>query len=120
MGAVHLQQYLDGYSSIPTIGTLFVLNFAAAMVVGVGLLLPIQRTRVGTAGVVLLSITGVAMAATAIVFLMISERTPLFGFTETGYGTPIVVALIAEGIAVLLLGAHLLALLSGSGRRRAG
>jgi hypothetical protein len=117
MGAVHLQQYLHAYSSVPTIGTLFVLNFAGAVIIGVGLLLPIQRGRAGTTGVALLAIAGVGMAATSIVFLLISEHTSLFGFMETGYGTPILVALISEGIAVLLLGAYLLTLRSGPGRR---
>ena len=30
VGAVHLQQYEDLYSAIPTIGNLFVVNFIAA------------------------------------------------------------------------------------------
>src|SRR5207253_7731525 len=40
VGAVHLQQYLTLYSAIPTIGTLFVLNFAGATAIGLGLLAP--------------------------------------------------------------------------------
>jgi hypothetical protein len=112
-GGVHLQQYVSAhYSAIPTIGTLFMLNFIGAVVVGVGLLIPIERTRLGVSGVVLLSIAGVAMSATAIAFLLISEHTPLFGFMESGYRTPVLVALISEG-----LGAHLLALLSASRHR---
>src|SRR5947208_15332425 len=42
VGAVHLQQYDDLYSAIPTIGTLFVLNFVAATLLGVGLLVPFE------------------------------------------------------------------------------
>jgi hypothetical protein len=38
VGAIHLQQYLKLYSAIPTIGTLFVLNFAGATAIGLGLL----------------------------------------------------------------------------------
>src|SRR5215207_2769199 len=41
VGAVHLQQYDDLYSAIPTIGTLFVLNFVGATVLSVGLLAPL-------------------------------------------------------------------------------
>jgi hypothetical protein len=110
MGALHLQQYLGAeYSAIPTIGTLFVLNFAGSVVVALGLLLPIERIggRLGAVAVTLLALGGLAMAAAAIVFLLISESTPIFGFMETGYRTPIVVALVAEGAAVLLLGAYL-------------
>src|SRR5204862_1392609 len=43
VGAVHLQQYDYLYSAIPTIGTLFLLNFAGAMALGLGLLAPIER-----------------------------------------------------------------------------
>ena len=35
----------------------------------------------------------------------ISESTPLFGFRESGYRLPIALALGAEGLAVLCLGA---------------
>ena len=41
VGAVHLQQYDYLYSTIPTIGTLFLLNFAGATVIGLGLLAPV-------------------------------------------------------------------------------
>jgi hypothetical protein len=112
MGATHLQQYLGAaYSSIPTIGTLFLLNFAGALVIALGLLLPLERllSRHGAALVSLLAVGGVVMAATSIAFLLISEGTPLFGFMETGYRTPIVVALIAEAAAVILLGAYSIA-----------
>jgi hypothetical protein len=34
----------------------------------------------------LLALGGIGLAATAFVFLFISERTPLFGFMEPGYG----------------------------------
>src|SRR3954453_18364919 len=43
VGAVHLQQYDMLYSAIPTIGTLFVLNFAGATAIGLGLLAPLER-----------------------------------------------------------------------------
>ena len=42
VGAVHLQQYLYLYSAIPTIGTLFVLNFVGATAIGLGLLAPVE------------------------------------------------------------------------------
>src|SRR4051812_8459621 len=41
-GAVHIQQYyVQDYSAIPTIGTLFFLNFVAAVVIAVGLIAPL-------------------------------------------------------------------------------
>jgi hypothetical protein len=43
-GADHLYEYTaTGFSTIPTIGTLFLLNFIAATIVGAGLLLPLRR-----------------------------------------------------------------------------
>jgi hypothetical protein len=119
MGALHLQQYLDAeYQSIPTIGTLFVLNFAGAVVLGLVLLAPTERisARLGTRAVGLAALLGAGMAATSIAFLLISEHTPLFGFMEAGYSTPIMVALIAEAVAVLALVAYLISALATSRR----
>jgi hypothetical protein len=112
VGVVHLQQYLALYSAIPTIGVLFVLNFAGATAIGLGLLAPVERLLGRRGGVIqmLLALAGVALAATSFVFLLISERTPLFGFMEPGYDpTAIVASRIAEGAMVLLLGGFLAA-----------
>jgi hypothetical protein len=110
VGALHLQQYFSLYSAIPTIGTLFVLNFAGATAIGIGLLTPVERLpgRVGRAAPALLALGGIALAATAFVFLYISERTPLFGFMEPDYDpTAILTVRIAEAATVLLLGGFL-------------
>jgi hypothetical protein len=112
VGAVHLQQYVELYSDIPTIGTLFVLSFVGATVTGLGLLAPLERLlgRLGGTLVVLLALAGVAQAATAFVFLYISERTPLFGFQEPGYDPEaILTARITEAATVVLLSAFLAA-----------
>jgi hypothetical protein len=110
VGAVHLQQYHTIYSAIPTIGTLFVLNFAGATAIGVGLLAPVERVlgRFGDAVVGLLALGGIGLAATSFVFLLVSERTPLFGFMEPGYDpTAILAARAAEVAAVVFLGVFL-------------
>jgi hypothetical protein len=110
VGAVHLQQYLKLYSSVPTIGTLFILNFAGATVVGLALLAPLERLpgRFGGAAVALFAAGGIALAASSFVFLFVSERTPLFGFMEPGYDpAAITAARISEVAAVALLGAFL-------------
>jgi hypothetical protein len=110
MGAVHLQQYIRLYSEVPAIGTLFVLNFVGATAVGLALLVPLERAA-GNAGRLLASLlaaAGLAMAAVAFAFLLISERTPLFGFQEPGYDpTAIAAARGAEIAAVVFLGAFL-------------
>jgi hypothetical protein len=117
VGAVHLQQYLDIYHAIPTIGTLFVLNFAGATAIGLALLAPIERVlgRLGDALVALLALGGIGIAATSFVFLLVSERTPLFGFMEPGYDpTAILAVRIAEVATVGLLGGFLATRLAAS------
>jgi hypothetical protein len=112
VGAVHLQQYFVLYSAIPTIGMLFVLNFAGATAVGLGLLAPVERLpgRLGSVAPVLLSVAGIGLAATAFVFLFISERTPLFGFMEPGYDPAAILASrVAEVVTVLFLSGYLAA-----------
>jgi hypothetical protein len=109
VGAVHLQQYSTLYSEIPTIGTLFVLNFLGATAIGLGLLAPVERLlgRWGGPALALLSLGGIALAATAFVFLLISERTPLFGFMEPGYDPQaIMFARVTEVATVALLGTY--------------
>jgi hypothetical protein len=112
VGAVHLQQYFALYSSNPTIGTLFVLNFVGATVIGLGLLAPVERLHDRPRGVppALLALGGIGLAATAFVFLLISERTPLFGFMEPGYDPAAILASrVAEAVAVLSLAGFLVA-----------
>jgi len=110
-GAVHLHLYSGRYSAIPTIGTLFVLNFAGATALGLALLGPIERIggrRYGAALLLLVALAGVALAGSSFVFLLISEHTPLFGFREPGYDPPAMAASRgAEIAAVVLLGLFL-------------
>lgn len=118
VGAVHLQQYEYLYSTIPTIGTLFLLNFAGATVLGLGLLAPVERLlgRLGGAVVGLLALGGAVQAGTTFVFLLISDRTPLFGFMEPGYDPPALMASrVAELVTVALLGGFLVARFAGRG-----
>jgi hypothetical protein len=112
VGAVHLQQYNYLYSSIPTIGTLFLLNFVGATAIGLGLLAPVERMlgRLGSAAVALLSLGGIGLSASAFVFLLVAERTPLFGFQEPGYDpTAIMAARVSEIVAVVALTVYLAA-----------
>jgi hypothetical protein len=112
VGVVHLEEYANLYSTIPTIGILFLLNFAGATVLALALLCPVERWagRRGGAVVALAALGGVALAATSFVSLAISERTSLFGFHEPGYDpTGIAVSRVAEVAAVVLLAAYLIA-----------
>ena len=107
VGAVHLQQYIGGgYSVLPTIGPLFLLNAIAAGVVAIGLLAPIERMlgdRQADLAIGLLSVVALAIAVGSLVALFIAESQPLFGFMENGYDTPILIAIAAEGLTTILL-----------------
>jgi hypothetical protein len=108
VGIDHLQQYLGAaYSVIPTIGTLFVLNFAASTVVAVALFLPVERAgRYGTRVLGCLAALGIGVAVGSLAALLVSEHTPLFGFMEYGYRQAIVISIALEGVASVLLGAY--------------
>ena len=110
-GAIHLYEFEHFYSQIPTIGTLFVLNFLGAIAIGLGLLAPIEWIggRHASTLLILLALAGIALATVAFAFLLISQQTPLFGFKEPGYDpTGIDAVRAAEVATVIFLGAFLL------------
>jgi hypothetical protein len=112
VGVVHIwQYYVDSYSVIPTIGTLFALNFAAAVVVALGLVAPLQRfsRRWGRAPLALLAAGGVGIAVGSLAGLEVSETTGLFGFMESGYRGAIVLSIALEVAAIVFLTAFLVA-----------
>jgi hypothetical protein len=107
VGVDHYYAYsVDDYSVVPTIGTLFLLNFISASVIGLLLLAPVKRIfhRVGTPVLELATLSGFGIAATSLAALLISEQTPLFGFMESNYRPAILVALASETAATLCLG----------------
>jgi hypothetical protein len=110
VGIDHIQQYIGAeYSVIPTIGTLFVLNFAAATVVAIALFLPIERAgRHGRQILGCLAALGIGVAAGSLAALLVSEHTPLFGFMEYGYRQAIVISIALESVTSVLLGAYLI------------
>ena len=112
VGIDHIEQYyVDFYSVIPTIGTLFALNFGSATVVALGLLEPLERLpgRWGTAALALLAISGIGIAAGSLAGLLISENGGLFGFMEQGYREAIVLSIVLEVATIILLGLFLAA-----------
>jgi hypothetical protein len=112
VGLDHLEQFsVDHYSAIPTIGTLFALNFASAVLVAGGLLAPAQRMR-GRArriALPLLSLGAIGVAAGSLAGLLVSENTGLFGFMETGYRPAIVLSIALDVATIVLLTVHLAA-----------
>jgi hypothetical protein len=103
VGGVHIQQYavLD-YRVIPTIGPLFLLNFIGGTVLGLYFLIPAGR-HAGRFRLLIDAVAALAgwlLAAGALVGLLVSEHTPLFGFMENGYRFAIVFAIFSEGVAI--------------------
>ena len=118
-GVAHIEQYtVDSYSTVPTIGTLFLLNFIAAIVIAVGLVAPLRRItgRYSDAVRGLFAAGGIGLAVLSLAGLFVSETSGLFGFVEHGYRMAIVVAIAVEAAATLFLVAFLLA--NGTGLRK--
>ncbi|HXO10027.1 MAG TPA: hypothetical protein VN880_18435 [Solirubrobacteraceae bacterium] len=106
IGGVHYQQYHYAfYSSIPTIGPLFVLNFISATALGLFLIVPV-RSWLGRRGKLLdqlAALAGIGVATGGLVALLISEQTPLFGFMEHGYRFVIVLTIASDAVAIAML-----------------
>ena len=113
VGAVHAQQYYDAYFSyVPTIGTLFLLSFIGAGIVGVALLAPVRKLgrRLGDLILALASIGAIGIAVGTFVSLLVSEYRPLFGFMESGYRLAVVLTFVFDGLTTLFLGVFLLSI----------
>ena len=104
VGADHYYEYsVDQYSVLPTIGTLFLLNFISATALGLLLLAPLNRLfhRFAGAALEICAAAGFGVAATSLAALLVSEQTPLFGFMESNYRPAILVAIASEAAAAL-------------------
>jgi hypothetical protein len=107
VGGIHAQQYYYAYFYVvPTIGTLFLLSFIGAGVVGATLLAPVRLLgrRAGDLILTLAALGGISIAVGTFVSLLISEYTPLFGFMESGYRLAIVLTLVFDVLSTAFLG----------------
>jgi hypothetical protein len=110
VGVVHAQQYYDAYFSVvPTIGTLFLLSFIGAGIVGTVLIAPVRLLGrvVGDAALVVAALGAIGIAVGTFVSLLISEYTPLFGFMESGYRLAVVLTLVFDVMTTVFLSAFL-------------
>jgi hypothetical protein len=113
VGAVHAQQYYDAYFSVvPTIGTLFLLSFIGAGIVGVTLFAPVRRLGplAGDLILALSALGAIGIAVGTLVSLLISEYAPLFGFMESGFRLAVVLTLLFDGLTMAFLCLFLLAI----------
>jgi hypothetical protein len=107
VGVDHYYEYSVGqYSVLPTIGTLFLLNFISATFFGLLLLVPFKRVfrHLAWAAMMIAASSGFGVAATSLVALLVSEQTRLFGFMELNYRPAILVAIASEAAAAVCLG----------------
>ena len=97
------------FSTVPTIGTLFLLNFIAATAVAVGLVLPWGRiaSRYADRVRAVLAVSAIGIAASSLIGLWVSESSSLFGFTDYGFRPAIIVAIAAESLVIVALTAYL-------------
>ena len=96
-GAIHLDLYLTGYNSIPTIGPLFLLQIIAAFVLAIAI--PLTGLRLAYAA-------GALFAIGVLGGYLLSLKVGLFGFTEVRTTAGIVAAIIdVAAFAVLGCGA---------------
>ncbi len=100
-GAIHLDLYLTGYRSIPTIGPLFLLQIIAAFVLAVAIL--VTRHWLAAAA-------GAGFAASTLGGYLLSLKVGLFGFTEVRTTAGIVAAIIDVAAFAVLATAVTLAL----------
>jgi hypothetical protein len=105
-GVLHVEQYYaEDYSTIPTIGTLFFLNFVSSVVIAVGLVAPLRRIAGRHADAIrsLFAVGGIGLGALSLAALFVSESSGLFGFVEFARGGAITLAIVAEAAAVVFL-----------------
>jgi hypothetical protein len=122
-GVDHFEQYyVDDYSTVPTIGTLFFLNFVSAVTVAAALIAPLGRIagRYADAIRAVMAVSGIGIAVLSLAGLFVSETTGLFGFVEHGYRMAIMLAIVAEVAATIFLVIFLAANGTGVQKIRAG
>ncbi len=104
-GAIHLDLYLTGYRTIPTIGWLFLLQVIAAFGLGLAVLAIPSRFAIASR---LAAVAGAGFALATLGGYLLSVWTGLFGFKEVRT-TAGIVAGVVEVIAFVVLAALALA-----------
>jgi hypothetical protein len=102
VGLDHLEQSaVDHYAEIPTIGTLFVVNFVLATLIACALAAPPER--LGRRPEIVLRVSGISVAVGSLAGLYLSEHGGLFGFTEAGYRPAILISITLELTTIVCL-----------------
>jgi hypothetical protein len=97
IAGVHLQQYIDFISEVPTVGVLFLLNAAGGAALVLALLSDDRPLR-------LLAVVGsIGLAAGSLISIAIALSGSFFGYREPVLRLPIVIAILAEAVAIPVL-----------------
>jgi predicted lipoprotein with Yx(FWY)xxD motif len=99
--AIHLDLYLTGYRTIPTIGWLFLLQVIAAFGLGLAVL-AIPRRLAGGVPARLAAAAGAGFALATLGGYLLSVWTGLFGFKEVRTGAGIAAGLVEVAAFVVL------------------
>jgi predicted lipoprotein with Yx(FWY)xxD motif len=100
--AIHLDLYLTGYRTIPTIGWLFLLQVIAAFGLGLAVLATPSRLAAGVPARRLAAAAGAGFALATLGGYLLSVWTGLFGFKEVRTGAGIAAGLIEVAAFVAL------------------
>jgi hypothetical protein len=97
IAGVHFEQYVDFMSEVPTVGVLFLLNAAGGAGLACALLSRERQLR-------LLAVVGaIGLAAGSLVSIAIALSGSFFGYSEPTLRLPIVIAILAEAVAIPVL-----------------
>jgi len=97
IAGVHLEQYVDFMSEIPTVGVLFLLNAAGGAGLVCALLSRERRLQR------LAAVGAIGLAAGSLVSIAIALSGSFFGYSEPTLRLPILIAILAEAIAIPVL-----------------
>ena len=94
IAGVHLEQYVDFISLVPTVGVLFLLNAAGGAGLAVALLSSEPRLRL------LAAIGSIGLAGGSLVSIAIALSGSFFGYSEPTLRLPILIAILAEAAVI--------------------
>lgn len=97
IAGVHFEQYVDFMSEVPTVGVLFLLNAAGGAGLVCALLSHERRLQR------LAAVGAIGLAAGSLVSISIALSGSFFGYSEPTLRLPIVIAILAEVIALPVL-----------------
>jgi hypothetical protein len=97
IAGVHFEQYIEFMSKVPTVGVLFLLNAAG----GAGLALALLSNDRGVR--LLAAVGSIGLAGGSLVSIAIALGGSFFGYSEPTLRLPIVIAILAEAVAIPVL-----------------